>query len=51
VQNKERWEYLCEQAAVEQDSKKLMALVHEINRLLDEKIIRLDGKVLPPKPL
>jgi hypothetical protein len=50
VQNKERWEYLSEQAAVEHDSKKLMALIREINRLLDEKIIRLDGKVLPPKP-
>jgi hypothetical protein len=51
VQIKERWEYLCEQAAVEHDSKKLIALIREINRLLDEKIIRLTGKVMPPKPL
>jgi hypothetical protein len=51
VQNKERWEYLCEQAAVEQNSEKLIALVREINRLLDEKIIRVTGKVPPPKPL
>jgi hypothetical protein len=51
VQNKERWEYLCEQAAVEQDSEKLIALIQEINRLLDEKKIRLTGKVPPSKPL
>jgi hypothetical protein len=51
MQVKERWEYLCQQAAVEHDSAKLIALVKEINRLLDEKIIRLTGKVLPTKPL
>jgi hypothetical protein len=34
---KERWLELCEQAAVEQDHKKLLALVVEINRLLEEK--------------
>ena len=33
---------LCEQAAVEQDSKKLLALTQEINRLLREKQDRLD---------
>lgn len=33
--NKERWMELCEQAAVEQDSKKLLALTAEIARLLD----------------
>ena len=37
----ERWRRLCEQAAVEQDSAKLMELVKEINRLLDEKDQRL----------
>jgi hypothetical protein len=40
--NKERWKELCEQAAVEQDSKKLIALTHEIERLLHEKLDRLD---------
>jgi hypothetical protein len=37
----ERWRELCEQASVEQDPKKLLELVTEINRLLDEKKIRL----------
>ena len=32
---------LCEQAAVEQDSEKLMKLVNEINRMLDDKDQRL----------
>jgi hypothetical protein len=40
--NKERWIELCELAAVEQDSKKLVALTQEINRLLREKQDRLD---------
>lgn len=39
---KERWQQLCEQAAIEQDSKKLLELTHEINRLLAEKQERLD---------
>lgn len=34
---KEVWEHLCEQAIVEQDPHKLMQLVHEINRMLEEK--------------
>jgi hypothetical protein len=38
---KERWMTLCEQAAVEQDTQKLMALIQEINRLLEEKEQRL----------
>jgi len=33
----ERWRKLCEQAAVEQDPRKLMELIHEIDRLLEEK--------------
>ena len=41
-ENKERWMELCEQAAVEQDSKKLAALIQEIDRLLREKQHRLD---------
>jgi hypothetical protein len=36
-----RWEELCKQAAVEQDSKKFMELIQEINRLLEEKEQRL----------
>ena len=39
--NIERWRQLCEQAAVEQDSGKLLELIREINRLLDEKKQRL----------
>ena len=38
---KERWMNLCEQAAVEQDTQKLMVLIQEINRLLEEKEQRL----------
>ena len=41
---KERWLRLCEQAVVEQDTQKLMVLVEEINRLLDEKEERLHKK-------
>jgi len=37
----ERWRYLCELAAVEQDSQKLLLLVKEINGLLEEKRRRL----------
>jgi hypothetical protein len=40
-ENREQWMRLCEQAAEEQDPEKLMALVNEINRLLDEKHNRL----------
>jgi hypothetical protein len=38
---KEQWMQLCEQAAVEQDSKKLMALIREITQMLDKKEERL----------
>ena len=40
--NKERWWILCEQAANEQDPDRLMALVKEINDLLEKKQDRLD---------
>lgn len=36
-ENKEKWLSLCAQAAVEQDPDRLMTLVEEISRLLDEK--------------
>jgi len=41
---KERWLELCELAANEQDPKKLMALVQEINRLLEEKEQRVKAR-------
>jgi hypothetical protein len=44
-EDKERWKVLAEQAAVEQDPEKLMALVEEINDLLAKKQDRL-----PPHP-
>ncbi len=37
----ERWMQPCKQAAVEQDPKKLVALIDEINRLLEAKEQRL----------
>jgi hypothetical protein len=40
-ENREKWMKLCEQAANEQDPEKLMELVTEINRLLEEKEQRL----------
>jgi hypothetical protein len=40
---KERWQKLCQQAEVEQDPDKLLELVQEINRLLDEKAARLNA--------
>ena len=46
-ENTERWMQLCAQAAVEQDPEKLMALVNEINDLLEKKERRLG--ILPPK--
>jgi len=39
--NLERWQELCARAAVEQDSDKLLELVSEINKLLEEKEQRL----------
>jgi hypothetical protein len=38
---KEEWMQMCERAAIEQDSEKLMALINEINRMLEEKEERL----------
>jgi hypothetical protein len=43
-ETKERWLVLCEQAAVEQDPARLLALVTEINRLLNEKQQRVRQK-------
>lgn len=41
---KEEWLELCEQAANEQDPKKLMALIAELDRLLAAKERRLNGQ-------
>jgi len=49
-ENKERWRELCEQAAVEQDPKKLLELTRQINDLLLGKQQRLDGEASPDKP-
>ncbi|HUK47076.1 MAG TPA: hypothetical protein VLW06_05770 [Terriglobales bacterium] len=38
---KERWMKLCEEAAVEQNHDRLLLLIAEITRLLDEKEQRL----------
>jgi hypothetical protein len=40
-ESRERWQKLCEQAAVEQDPQRLMELINEINSLLSEKEERL----------
>jgi len=42
---KKKWMELCEQAADEQDPKKLAALILEINFMLEAKELRLTGKV------
>ena len=43
-ETKERWIQLCEQAASEQDSQKLIKLLDEIFRLLEEKRLRVSKK-------
>lgn len=35
---KKQWEALCKQAATEADPERLMALVQEISRLLDQQL-------------
>lgn len=47
-QTKERWLQLCEQAAVEQDPERLLKLVNEISRILDEKNQRVQ-QCSPPR--
>jgi hypothetical protein len=37
----ELWRKFCEQAATEEDAEKLFELAQEINRLLEEKEVRL----------
>ena len=38
---KEDWMQLCEQVAIEQDTERMIELVRELNRMLDEKEQRL----------
>jgi hypothetical protein len=44
VQSGETWVELCKRAAVEQDPRKLLDLVSEINRLFEAREKRLSGK-------
>ncbi len=46
-EKRERWMHLCEQAANEQDPEKLMALIAEINQLLEAKERRLKNLSAP----
>jgi hypothetical protein len=39
----ERWKQLCEEVKHEQDTDRMIALVREINRLLEEKHKKLSG--------
>ena len=48
-ENTEKFNQLCRQAAAEEDPAKLIVLVQEINRLLEEKAQRLkDQRSHPP---
>ncbi len=44
MEDQKRWQDLCQQASTEQDSRKLVVLIEEINRLLAEKNDRLRTK-------
>ena len=46
---KERWLQVCEQVASEQDPSKLLGLVAELDRLLEEKSKRLQMSVRSAK--
>jgi len=43
-EQKERWQELCESVAVEQDPERLLKMVQEITRLLEEKQARLRSR-------
>jgi len=49
-QKTELWKRLCEMAAKEQDSQKLMRLVALINRLLERKEVRLKKRMNTQTP-
>jgi hypothetical protein len=44
-EQKKQWMELCEEAADEQDPKKLATLILQINFILEAKELRLTGKV------
>jgi hypothetical protein len=48
-ENTERWKQLCEEAAKEQDPRRLLELTREINDLLLGKQQRLDRPDDPPE--
>jgi hypothetical protein len=48
-EKKEQWLQLCEQAAAEQDPERLLKLVDEISRMLDEKNRRLQQSSPPDR--
>jgi hypothetical protein len=41
----EHWKNLCEQASIEQDPEKLLQLVQEINRALEERQLRIRNDI------
>jgi hypothetical protein len=47
MKDKPHWAELCQRASAEQDHEKLMKLISEITRLLDEKETQL--RPAPPK--
>ena len=47
-ENEERWRKLCEAAAKERDSERLLELVRQINQMLDDKERRLKGQANRP---
>ncbi len=50
MQGKQKWLKLCEQAAVEQDPEKLLALVEQIDALLQVEEDRLRDSLRPTIP-
>ena len=48
-ENEERWRRLCEEAAKEQDSERLVDLVRQINQMLADKERRLKGQAKGPE--
>ena len=50
-ENKKKWMELCEQAADEQDPKKLAALILEINFMLEAEELRLIRRVVIQPPV
>ena len=48
-ENEEHWRKLCEAAAKEQDSERLLELVRQINQMLEDKERRLKGQANRPE--